>query len=112
VFSFLADAGATFDVGPNLTVILLAVIAGVPGVIAAYYSHKAAKATDATSNIAAGLNGAFDSRVRNAIRTVTAEPADTPIEPVAMPSDPIASTPPPLATPTDPAPPPAGGPPL
>jgi len=70
----------------------------VAGLISALRADAAAKSTGATSNIAASLNGAFDQRVRNAVRTVVAEPAETPIEPVDMPNDPAASNPAPLPT--------------
>ena len=63
----------TIDVGDNITSILLALIAGFPAIIAAFYAWKAAKATNATSSIAQSLNGGFEARVRNANRETAAE---------------------------------------
>jgi hypothetical protein len=74
----------------------------VAGLLSTLRADSAATQTSITSNIANGLNGAFDQRVRNAVRMVVAEPARTPIEAVDMPGDAIAANPPPL-------PPPSGG---
>ena len=38
----------TFDVGPNIVVIILATIAAIPGIVAAYYARKAKSQTEQT----------------------------------------------------------------
>ena len=58
----------------------------VPSVIGLLKSDESAQSTNATSNIATALNGAFDARVRNAVRVVTSDPK-APIESVDMPLD-------------------------
>ena len=65
----------------------------VAGLLAALRADAAAVSTNASSNIATALNGAFDARVRNAMRTVSSEPVSTPIEAVNMPNDPSANRP-------------------
>jgi hypothetical protein len=65
----------------------------VPAILALLRSDEATTATNATSNIASALNGAFDQRVRNAVRTVITEGRNTSIEPVDMPGDPLVNIP-------------------
>ena len=63
----------------------------VAGLLAALRSDAAAMATNTSSSIAIALNGAFDARVRNAMRVVNTEPTATPAETVPIPGDPKAS---------------------
>ncbi len=58
----------------------------VAGLLAALRADAAATSTSASSPIATALNGNFDTRVRNAIRTVGVEDPGTPIEPIAPPT--------------------------
>ena len=44
----------TFDIGNNITVVMLAIIAAVPGVVAAYYGHRAATKIDLTHELVNG----------------------------------------------------------
>jgi hypothetical protein len=77
---------ATNDAATQRLAMLFALFGSiVAGLIGALRSDAAARATDSTSNIAAALDGAFDQRVRNAVRTVATEPIETPIEPVVLP---------------------------
>ena len=54
----------------------------VPAILGLLKADASASSTAVTSNIATALDGAFDSRVRNAIRTVTLESDATPLEAV------------------------------
>ena len=87
---FVADTGAATE-RLGLVFALFGTI--VAGLLSALRSDAAATSTNSTSAIANALNGAFDARVRNAIRTVTAEPPATPVEAVTIPGDPTASVP-------------------
>jgi hypothetical protein len=87
---YVADSSATSERLGLLFALFGTIVAGL---LAALRSDAAATSTNASSNIAAALNGAFDSRVRNAIRTVSSEPSTTPIEPVNLPNDPSSNVP-------------------
>lgn len=60
----------------------------VAALIGALRADAAAVSTNPSSTIATALNGAFDQRVRNAVRAVTAEAAPTAPEPVDQPGVP------------------------
>lgn len=55
------------DVGDNITSILLALIAGIPAIIAAFYAHKATRqatsAAEETRVLRSEVNGRMDERV-------------------------------------------------
>jgi hypothetical protein len=85
---FVADTSAAAERLALLFALFGTVVAGL---LAALRSDAAAVSTNSTSAIAAALNGAFDARVRNAMRTVNTEPMTTPHEPVEIPGDPAAS---------------------
>jgi hypothetical protein len=63
------------------------------GLLALLRADAAAKSTDATSGIAAALNGNFDARVRNAIRAVTREHDSTPRESIEVAAHDVISRP-------------------
>ena len=85
---FVADTGAATE-RLGLVFALFGTI--VAGLLSALRSDAAATSTNASSNIATALNGAFDARVRNAMRAVAAEPPATPVEVVNIPGDPNSS---------------------
>jgi hypothetical protein len=85
---FVADTGAATE-RLGLVFALFGTI--VAGLLSALRSDAAATSTNSSSAIASALNGQFDSRVRNAIRTVNSEPTATPVEPVSIPGDPTAT---------------------
>jgi hypothetical protein len=45
---FLADSIATFDIGSNLTAVIIALVAAIPAIIAAWFARKANMNTTAT----------------------------------------------------------------
>jgi hypothetical protein len=45
---FLADSIATFDIGSNLTAVIIALIAAIPAIVAAFYARKAGQSSSAT----------------------------------------------------------------
>lgn len=49
-----------FDIGPNLETLLLALLAALPGIIAAWYARKAAAGAD---RVDGRLNGRLDALV-------------------------------------------------
>jgi thioredoxin reductase len=53
------------EVGPNLLIVLLAIIAGVPGLAAAYYAYRAnqraVKVEDKTTEIGHAIDGRMDT---------------------------------------------------
>src|ERR1035437_10830984 len=82
---FVVDSGAATERLGLLFALFGTIVAGL---LAALRSDAAAVSTNTSSNIATALNGAFDARVRNAIRMVNTEPTATPVESVSLPSDP------------------------
>jgi hypothetical protein len=77
IFDVVPGPNVVIDVGDNITAIVLALIAGIPAIIAAFYAYKASKSTDSVSSIAQSLNGGFEARVRNANRDTAAESGTT-----------------------------------
>lgn len=49
-----------FDIGPNLETLLLALLAALPGIIAAFYARRGASAAQANGRL---LNGHVDALV-------------------------------------------------
>jgi hypothetical protein len=86
---FVAETGSASTERLGLLFALFGAV--VAGLLAALRSDAAAVSTNSSSAIANALNGAFDARVRNAMRTVNTEPAATPVEAVHIPGDPTAS---------------------
>jgi hypothetical protein len=94
VFAF-ATAAILFVTGTD-SLQRLALLFGLfgvsmPAILALLKADQSAQATSSTSAIANSLNGAFDQRVRNAIRDVNAEAPGQPTEAVDIPGDPVAT---------------------
>ena len=53
----------TFDIGNNITVVLLAIIAAFPAVVAAYYGHKAATKIDLTHDLVNGQSEKLNAAI-------------------------------------------------
>jgi hypothetical protein len=85
---FVANTGAATERLGLLFALFGTIVAGL---LSALRSDAAATSTNATSNIATALNGAFDTRVRNAMRIINTESPATPIEPVNISGDPTAT---------------------
>jgi hypothetical protein len=85
---FVVDSGAATERLGLLFALFGTIVAGL---LAALRSDAAAVSTSSSSAIASALNGAFDARVRNAMRAVNIEPTATPAETVTIPGDPKAS---------------------
>lgn len=83
LFAFAAVLFISGDAAVERLALLFGLLGiAVPAIIGLLKADASASSTAATSNIATALDGAFDSRVRNAMRTVAIEPVTTPLEAV------------------------------
>lgn len=78
ILQLAADEGTVIvDLGDNVTAILLALIAGIPAIIAAFYAHRAnaqaGKAAQSGSRVEQSVNGVLHEHIQDAKAAAHAE---------------------------------------